>query len=253
MVIEIEQPDRHSLGPLFATCRYDRVLIDSVLEGRFGSAHADSAGAPAVARLDSGAFTMLAGDPAATAARELIHLAPISYVTPQTNEWRRLLEEEFAGRIAALPFTDFSPAGLDPARLAHLVQQLDSTLALRRIDDALAERLPAALENDYFFENYWSIDDFLKRGIGYCVLRQDGIVSAATAMAASRTSIDIEIETAPAYRRRGLGTAVAGRLVLYCLEHGIEPRWLAANAASEALAQKLGYSRGETYVTFEIQ
>ena len=42
MPVEIEAGDRDVLGPLFENCPYDRVLIDSVLEGYFGSAWADS-------------------------------------------------------------------------------------------------------------------------------------------------------------------------------------------------------------------
>jgi len=81
----------------------------------------------------------------------------------------------------------------------------------------------------------------LKRGIGYCILHRDRIVSAATSMAASKKAIDIEIETVPDFRNQGLGTTVGAKLVLHCLEKKIEPRWLAANVISEKLALKLGY------------
>jgi len=253
MAVEIKPANRHSLTPLFAPCRYDRVLIDSVLEGHFGSAHADSAGAPAVARLDSGAFTILAGDPAAPAARDLLRLAPISYVTPQTDGWRRLLQDEFGPCISTLTFTDFSAVSLDPAHLASLVQTLPAGFELRRIDRAYLQHLPMEMGNEYFFENFWSADDFLARAMGYCVRHAGRSVCAATAMARSIGAVDIEIETAPEFQQRGLGTVAGGRLLLHCLEEGIEPRWLAANAASEALALKLGYTRGETYETFEIE
>jgi predicted GNAT family acetyltransferase len=56
----------------------------------------------------------------------------------------------------------------------------------------------------------------------------------------------------PDCRRQGLGTAVGARLALHCLERGIEPQWLAANAASERLAIRLGYACRETYETFAI-
>ena len=72
-------------------------------------------------------------------------------------------------------------------------------------------------------------------------------------MARSSQAIDIEIETVPGFREQGLGTAVGAKLVSHCLERGIEPRWLAANAASERLALRLGYVRGETYETFAVE
>ncbi len=252
--IEIKAADRHILMPLFKDCQYDRVLIDSVLEGDFGTAYADSASQPIVARLDSGEFTMLGGSPVAAGAKDLLHQAPIYYVTPQNNEWRKLLQREFDTRISSvLTFTDFSCNSLNPAYLAKLTRKLPSAFDLMRIDKPLAERLPSDVGNEHFFETFLSVDDFLERGIGFCVLYQDRIVSAATSMAKSSKAIDIEIETVPDFRKQGLGTAVGAKLVLYCLEHKIEPRWLAANEVSVKLALKLGYVRGETYETFGIQ
>lgn len=253
MVIEINVAERHKLIPLFANCRYDRVLIDSVLEGKFGSAYADSANCPEVARLDSGAFTMLGGNPYATGVTAVLNHAPIDYVTPQNDGWRQRLQDAFGERIASLSFTTFSAAGLEPPHLKNLVAMLAPGFELRQINRSMATQLPADLDNDYFFENFHSRDDFLKRGLGFGVLHQGRIVSAATSMARSRRAIDIEIETHPAFQGRGLGTAVAARLVLACMEQGIEPQWLAANAASEKLALKLGYTRGERYATFAIQ
>jgi len=252
MVVEVEPGGRHSLIPLFANCRHDRVLIDSVLEGHFGRAYADSADGPAVARLDSGAFTMLGGNPRAAGVRDLLRVASVHYVTPQTAEWRATLEGEFGPWLSTLPFVEFSAAALDRAHLLAFSRALPAGFELRCVDQALAERLPADLGNDGFLECFHSIADFLKRGIGYCVVCQGRIVSAATSMARSLWAIDIEIETAPGYRRRGLATAVGARLVVQCLEWGIKPCWLAANAASEGLARKLGYVRGSRYETLAI-
>jgi len=251
--VEIEAAKRNSLIPLFENCPYDRVLIENVLEGYFGNAYADSAHQPTVARLDSGAFTLLGGNPLAAGVKDLFRLAPIGYVTPQTDEWRHALQDEFGAGITALPFTDFSPAVLAPTHLARLIRTVPPTFELRRIDRPLAEQLPPDLGNAQFFENFHSVEDFLGRGIGYCLVYQNKIVSAATSMARSREAIDIEIETAPDFRKQGLATVVGAKLVVHCLEQEIEPRWLAANAASERLALKLGYVQGETYETFAIQ
>jgi GNAT superfamily N-acetyltransferase len=252
MLVQIAAADRRLLTSLFEGYRYDRVLIESVLEGHFGMAYADSAHQPAVVRLDSGAFTLLGGDPTVAGTKALLDVAPIQYVTPQDEAWKRLLQHEFGPQITVLPFTDFASSALEPAYLARLSANIAPDVELLPIDRPLAERLPADLGNDYFFENFHSLDDFLARGIGFCMVHDGMIVSAATSMARSNRAIDIEIKTVPALRRRGLGTATGARLVLECLERGIEPRWLAANAVSEALALKLGYGRGETYETYAI-
>lgn len=195
---------------------------------------------------------MLGGNPSAAGLKDLLHLAPIRYVTPQTDEWRRTLQGEFGAGISALPFTDFSPVALDPVRLAELIQTVPPACELKRIDKALSRQVPADMSNEYFFENFHSVEDFLGRGIGYCIVHQKKIVSAATSMAQSSRAIDIEIETVPDFRKQGLATTVGARLVAYCLEQRIVPRWLAANPVSEKLALRLGYVRGETYETWAI-
>ncbi|MEE9518185.1 MAG: GNAT family N-acetyltransferase [Candidatus Adiutricales bacterium] len=253
MLVEIEADNRYKLEPLFENCQYDRVLIDSVLEGCFGRAYADSASKPTVSRLDSGGFTMLGGDPDTVGVKELLQVAPVQYVTPQNDKWQNLLEDEFGVRISKLPFTDFSAFSLDPNRLAEIIRNIPSPFRLKQIDKPLAEKLPSDVGNEYFFENFWSIDDFLGRGIGYCILHQNKIISAATSMAQSSKAIDIEIETVPDFRKRNLGSVVGAKLLSHCLGKGIEPHWVAANAISEKLALKLGYIRRESYETFAIQ
>jgi GNAT superfamily N-acetyltransferase len=250
---EIAAADRDVLEPLFRNHQHDTVLIRCVLEGHFGTAHADSRSAPTVARLDSGTFTMLGGDPEARATPALLRHAPITYVTPESDGWRRVLVAEFGDRISPLPFTAFAAHSLEQARLAELAQSLPAGFQLRTVDRGLAERLASELGNPYMIENFRSLEDFEKRGIGYCVTHEGRIVSAATSMARCRDAIDIEIETRPEFQRRGLGTAIGARLVLHCLQAGIEPQWLAANAVSERLALRLGFEKRETYETFEIE
>lgn len=252
MTVEFQVADRHRLAALFEDCRYDRVLIDSVLEGSFGRAYADSPTNPTAARLDSAEFTILGGNPNAAGARDLFHVAPIGYVTPQTAEWRQALQDEFGPHLRTLPFIEFSTVALDRAHLVGLAGTLPALFKLERVDRALAERLPVDMDNEYCFENFYSLDDFLERGIGYCIVHRDRIVSAATSFARSQRAIDIEIETVASYRKLGLATVVGAQLVSYCLEQGIEPCWLAANAVSERLALRLGYVRGGRYETFFI-
>ena len=77
-------------------------------------------------------------------------------------------------------------------------------------------------------------------------------MSAATSFARSRRAIDIEIETVTGYRKQGLATIVGAQLVAHCLDQDIQPCWLAANAASERLALRLGCVLGDRYETLAI-
>ena len=64
-----------------------------------------------------------------------------------------------------------------------------------------------------------------------------------------REGIHIGIETDPDFRNKGFATAIAAKLLVYCIEHGIYPHWSASceNTASIHLAEKLGYVRDGVY------
>ncbi|MDD5263734.1 MAG: GNAT family N-acetyltransferase [Candidatus Bipolaricaulis sp.] len=251
-IVEVPPLLRSALIPLFEGHRRDRAFIDCVLEGHFGTARADKVSDPTVARLDCGPFTALAGAPTSQAAEALVRCAPIDWVTPETGEWRALLERTFVGRIRAIPFVTFSSATLDVAVLERHTRSVAEGYELRRLDAALAERLVEDMKKEWLLESYRSLDDFLRRGVGYVAVHEEHVVASATSAVTSSGAIDIDIETAAAHRRMGLATAVGAALALECLVRGIDPVWLASNETSCRLAEKLGYTRVDRYETFEI-
>jgi len=251
-IYSIDRMEREILFPIFKENSYDTVVMRSVLEGHSGHAYCDSKMNPTVSRLDSGAYTILGGNPNSIAAIDLIRRAPINVVTPENKTWEQLLYDEFKGRISHQPFYRFLPYSLSKEYLLQLAINIDDNYKILRIDRELANQLPIDINNGYFFEHFRSIDDFLTRGIGFCVKYKNRIVSAATSMAASEKMINIEIETHSGFRNKNLGTAVSAKLLIYCLENHIEAQWLAANDISENLALKLGYVKDEFYKTFLI-
>ncbi|MEN6370100.1 MAG: GNAT family N-acetyltransferase [Thermotogota bacterium] len=252
MIAEVPALSRNALISLFEGHLRDRAFIDCVLEGHFGTARADDAANPTVARLDCGPFTAFAGDPTSEAAEALVRCAPIDWVTPETGEWRAFLERTFGRRIRAIPFVTLSSASLDVAVLERHTRSVAEGYELRRLDAALAERLLADMKKDWLLESYRSLDDFLRRGAGYVATHEGRVVGSATSAVTSARAIDIDIETAAAHRRKGLATAVGAALVLECLVRGLEPLWLASNEVSCCLAEKLGYTRVDQYETLEI-
>ena len=137
-------------------------------------------------------------------------------------------------------------------RLAALVHAVAPGYELERVDAARATQWASEAGNEGAFESFRSIDDFLERGVGFCLVRDARIVSVALSTARSLRAIDIEIVTVPDHRRRGLATVVGARLIAQCLELGIEPCWLAASPASERLARRLGYVGGDRYETMVL-
>jgi GNAT superfamily N-acetyltransferase len=251
-MIKVEKEDLHKIAHLFSLNQYDKVILYSVLEGYSGSALVDSLENPQVARLDSGTFTILGGNPLAPGVLDLIKARPIQIVTPENDEWAKLLHKEFKGTISQIQFTECFSNSINPSHLDDFINMIPNGYQIKVVDRELAERINQEMDSEYFLEHFQSINDFLIRGIGYCILNNNQIVSAATSTAACQHAIDVEIKTAPDYQRTGLGTIIGASLVKGCLEKNIDPKWLAANDRSCRLAKKLGYTPGESYTTYVI-
>lgn len=100
--------------------------------------------------------------------------------------------------------------------------------------------------------NYSSLEEFLKHGIGYAIVHNGEIISAASSYTYCNGNIEITIGTQNEFRRNGLALAVASKLILDCMEQNIYPRCDAANLGSVALAEKLGYHLDKEYQAYSI-
>lgn len=101
--------------------------------------------------------------------------------------------------------------------------------------------------------NFAGGSDFVRRGIGFAVLREGEPVSGAASYAVCDGAIEIEIDTRPDHRRLGLASACGARLILECLDRGIYPGWDAHNERSLSLAEKLGYRPDRPYTAYWVE
>jgi len=77
-------------------------------------------------------------------------------------------------------------------------------------------------------------------------------VSLCLACFAALGKLEISINTAEAYRRRGLATLTAAAFIEECLERGLQPNWECwwTNTPSTALAEKLGFEQGVDHAVY---
>ena len=100
------------------------------------------------------------------------------------------------------------------------------------------------------FPNYAA---FKSRGRGAAVLVQGQLVAGASSYSVYHGGIEIEIDTKPEFRRKGLATACGARLILECLARGLYPSWDAHDLRSVMLAEKLGYHRDKPYPVYFLK
>ena len=97
---------------------------------------------------------------------------------------------------------------------------------------------------------FWSSpEDFEEHGLGFCLLKDEEIVSLCYAAAISERLAEVDVVTDEAFRGHGLANIVSQHFIRECLARGITPTWdcFAYNTASLRLALKLGFAEVRRY------
>ncbi|HZQ36218.1 MAG TPA: GNAT family N-acetyltransferase [Dehalococcoidia bacterium] len=251
MPIELGPDQRAALRPLFQQYPYLHGCVAAVIEGGMGRAYAAAAGAPAAALLLLD-FSILGGDAAAAGAADLVRLLEPgtgSAIVPN-EAWRRLLQANYHGELHDDPREAFTTGHFDREQLRRFCVALPDGFDLVRVrPDQVAAF--AELEVD-LVRNFTSHAAFAERGVGFGVLHEGRFVAGCSSFAIGGGTLEIEIDTHPDFRRRGLARAAGAAMVLWCLDHGLEPCWDAANPMSSALARQLGFISTGPYVAYRL-
>ena len=108
-------------------------------------------------------------------------------------------------------------------KLKGFEQQLPADYAIKQVScPAEVKGLIRMGDGLIDFPNYPTPQDFLDRGAGFIVDHNGGIVSGCTSYAVGGGKFDISVTTRREHQRRGLAQAVAARMILHCLQEGIE-------------------------------
>ena len=239
MPIELDSDNRASLRRLFDRYPCVHGSVAAVIEGGMGRAFADAQEDPrvALAVLD---FHFLAGDPLHANALLLFKLLqPGNVVIAPTPAWQHLVTETYPNALAVYRREAFQAEQFDIDKLRRFCQ-VPSGFELRQVRLEEVTQFATDLDSALIY-NFRSQEEFMTRGVGVGILHQGRFVSGASSAAVGGGKFEIEIQTHRQFRRRGLARATAAALILYCIEHGIEASWDAANEPSAALARQLGF------------
>jgi len=231
-----------------------------------GTVFADGAGQPTMALIELD-FYLLGGDaPVGNAGRALRYLVggnarvvdaertlreielPASIIAG--SSWEPLLRCVWGDALLTRTRVAFSPGDWDRRRLRAFGDALPDGMAVRRIGSRDARGFEELAESLVY--NFDSLDDFVKRGVGFGIEHEGRFISGCSSFAISSHSLEFEIQTHPDYRRRGFATATAAALIEYCLDQGLEPCWDAHNSMSAALATRLGFVDPTPYTAYEL-
>lgn len=230
---------------------WDEALIQSCLQGHMGTMTVNDEINPTSAVIDIGDFCFCAGIPDASLLESIYGF---KLLIPKDKLWEKTIEHRFGEKAKKLLRYAIKkePDVFDKTKLDAYINSLDDCYELKMFDEETF--LSARAEN-------WSADlcsaftsyaDYQKRAIGTAILHRGKLVAGASPYAVYDNGIEIEIDTKPEYRRKGLATVCAAKLILECLSKNIYPSWDAHDLRSVGLAEKLGYHLSHAYVTYEL-
>ena len=227
---------------------WEETMVWSCLQGVMGRGTVSRDGCAGM--IVSQDFTFLAGKPDQT----LLEQAPGPILIPRTPDWEPVIEAFFGERaVKELRYAIKKEPGIfDRARLEAFVSALPAKYRLRQIDEALVPVLLSAGWSRDLCSAFEGPADCCRRGLGFVAMYEGAPVAGAGSYCVYDGGIEIEIDTRADHRRKGLAAACGARLILECLDRGLYPSWDAIDLRSAALAEKLGYHRGEAYVTYWI-
>lgn len=254
MIYEADLDTRKKLFPMFKNM--EDTIILSCLQGHMGTAWVDDLETPTVAQILVGDFVFYAGNPYAKEAEALLYHLPENILAiVDTKEWKNRIEIVHKGSTEKLKRYKFkkNPEDLNRKYLKNYLSKIPIEYQLKRIDETLAKEPSLHEISEDFIGQFDSIDDYIKRGVGFCILYKGQVVCGASSYSIYDDGIEIEIGTHSKHRRHGLATIAAAALIIDCLDNGLYPSWDAANLESVKLAQKLGYILDEPYDTYYIK
>ncbi len=229
---------------------WEETMVWSCLQGHMGCLLSDGHTPARSALIAVGDFCFFAGVP----NDELIRNAPAPILTPQTSSWSKAIEDTWGSKVEkATRYTIKKESGIFKREkllefAAALPKEFSLSFITREIYDMLNKE-PWSRDLCSLFNGY---EDYRNRGLGVFVLENGIPVAGASSYSIYSDGIEIEIDTKPEYRRQGLALACGAKLILECQERNLYPSWDAHDLRSVALAEKLGYHRGEPYTVYYL-
>ena len=233
---------------------WEETLIWSALEGIMGSCHALTEENPRSALIVQGDFFFLAGVPEPA----LLDFVPAGWagscrqLTPRDENWSVAIESRY-GAAAEREIRYAIRKEPDIFCREHLLQACAAApAAIVPIDEALYHKCLEEPWSRDLVNRYESWDLYSRLALGFVAVSEGQILSGASCYSTYSRGIEIEIDTHPDHRRKGLAYGCGAALILECLDRGLYPSWDAANLGSVALAEKLGYHFSHEYPIYYL-
>jgi GNAT superfamily N-acetyltransferase len=243
--------EKRRVGPLFDGI--DDSLIKTFLQGYAGTAYCDDLAFPRCATIEVNDYLFFGGDPHSENAAEFAAYAPEGHaglnIVACDEGWIPLIESAHPGKTqTTIRYATWQTLkNFDKDNLRQIMRTIPQGYTLLGMDDEIYELAMAQEWSRDFCSFFSNAEDYIERGIGFCVLHGDDLVSGASSFSIYDEGIEVQVATREDHQRKGLAKACSAALVLACLSQGRMPCWDAANKTSLHLAEELGYKFKREY------
>lgn len=233
------------IKPLFDDIRF--YMGNSVLNGLMGKAYVDNVLNPNIAFLVVRGYCFMSGKLNEKKLKDIIDKNFKNYVLIPSDNLKNEIENIYKNNIVkAQRYSIKKEVEFNKDKLNDMVNNLSQNFKLIKINKKLSDRIKK--------ENFINItDDYEENGIGYCCMYENEIIGVASSNIFYNDGIEVNIKVKENYRRKGIASAMAARLILECLKENKKISWDAANMNSVHLAQKLGFELDSAYDVYELK
>ncbi len=247
----LSRAHRLRIARAFANVPSVDISVDCVIEDQMGEAFVDSMGDPQLFLIDQDHFfCYFAGNLTSDAGRGFLGKAPKGrlYMAGSAG-WHDAVQDIFGEEARPIERYSYSSESLSLDHLRSLSGSNPHTSSVQRMDATLV-----GVQTPFFeIGAFDSPDDFVERGIGFCMLQGEQIIGVAYSSLVCSSAIEVSIFVDEDHRRQGIATALACQLLLWCVERTIAPHWDAANEESCLLAEKVGYTSVGKYTAYFVK
>lgn len=240
----VTKNDLKKIKPFFNEIRF--FMGNSVLDGVMGEAYVDDISNPRIAFLTVRRYCFMSGNIEDDALEKIINENFKNYRLIPNDELAKKIEKIYGNNIKRGQRHSMKKNVIfDLNKLNEMSQKLAKEFALVPIDEELANRIKK--------QKFVTItDDYKKYGIGFCCMHHNKIIGVASSNIFYKDGIEVTIKVDEKYRRRGIATVMASKLILECLSKNKKVSWNAQTIGSVALAQKLGFEYDSSYNVYRF-
>lgn len=244
MLEKVENRDLEKLKNLFKDIRF--YMGNSVLDGTMGEAYVDNISNPKFAILIVRKYCFISGNIEKENLYKLINNKLTQYILIPSDNLKSIIEEIFKDSVNKLErYSIKKNPVFDKKKLQEYINKVSKKYNIQAIDNKTANRIKE--------EKFIKItDNYEKNGVGYYCTYNNEIIGVASSNIFYKDGIEVNIKVKDEYRRKGIATALASKLILKCLEENKKISWDAANLWSVGLAEKLGFEYDSTYNIYKL-